>query len=80
MWYPGKRRKELIQKIDRLQDCIEIVWMRTFEARRDAKEALQLSKTVRTDFNSRFSEAIDRKYEFDEILMCMDDIMDHLNL
>jgi len=66
MWYPGKRRKELKAEIARVEQIALI--------------ALHEARSVRNDFNSRFAEAIDRRYEFDEILMCMDDIMDHLNL
>jgi len=66
MWYPGKRHKELKARVAQLEKI--------------ALLALTEARSVRRDFNSRFAEAIDRRYEFDEILMCMDDIMDHLNL
>lgn len=47
------------------------------------KRVAEIEKhTIRTRelFNSRFAEAIDRRYVFDEILECLDDIMEHLQL
>ncbi|EFK95614.1 hypothetical protein LDC_2371 [sediment metagenome] len=66
MWYPGKRLHELEKKVLHLENISLI--------------ALNTARSVRADFNSRFAESIDRKYEFDEILECLDDIMEHLQL
>jgi|WetSurMetagenome_2_1015567.scaffolds.fasta_scaffold288152_2 hypothetical protein len=34
---------------------------------------------LRMDFNSRYGKAIDKQFEFDEILECVDDILRRLD-
>jgi hypothetical protein len=35
--------------------------------------------SLRMDFNGRYGKAIDRQFEFDEILECVDDIIKRLD-
>ena len=81
MWYPGKRNVDRLERrVLELQWTFDRTWQRAVEARSSAMQALEIAKRVRADFNSRFAESIDRKYMFDEILECLDDIMEHLQL
>jgi len=61
MWYPGKRHRELRDKVERVDNI--------------ARLALAEARQVNANFNSRFADAIDKQFMFDEILECQDDIL-----
>lgn len=61
MWYPGKRYRDLKARVDRLESI--------------TAHSLDVANRVKREFNSRYADSIDRKYVFDEILECVNDIL-----